>query len=83
MGVGRVTSRSARRRVTKCSSANQKGNLANHPATAWCKRMEIADRWVEIDAAVDVLGLLVEESVPPVVHVTCPACYAGVAAGGG
>jgi hypothetical protein len=52
-------------------------------ACSWCKRIAIADRWVEIDAAIDVLGLLVQEPVRPVIHVTCPACDTGVAAGGG
>jgi hypothetical protein len=52
-------------------------------ACSWCKRIEIGDHWVEVDAAIDGLGLLVQEPVRPVVHVTCPACYAAVAAGGG
>jgi hypothetical protein len=49
-------------------------------ACSWCKRIELGGHWVEVDAAIDVLGLLLQEPVRPVVYVTCPACYAAVVA---
>jgi hypothetical protein len=53
------------------------------PACSWCKRIEIGGHWIEVDAAIDVLGLLLQQPLRPVVHVTCPNCYATVAAAGG
>jgi hypothetical protein len=62
------------RRVSRSSEAID--------ACSWCKRIEIGGHWIEVDAAIDALGLLVQQRVPRVVHVTCPACYAAVSAAG-
>lgn len=45
----------------------------------WCKRVAVADNeWVEIEIAVDRLGLMADRSPVGVTHGMCPACFARV-----
>jgi hypothetical protein len=60
---------------------DRSGSRSGDPvrACSWCKRIEIGGHWLEVDVAIDVLGLLVQPPLRPVVYTTCPACYAAVA----
>lgn len=47
----------------------------------WCKRVAVADdEWVEVEIAVDRLGLMGGHSPVGVTHGMCPECYARVMA---
>ncbi len=52
-------------------------------ACSWCKRIDIGGHWIEVDAAIDVLGLFVDRPLRPVVYATCSTCYAAVDAARG
>jgi len=64
---------------------DRQGSRSGEPlhACSWCKRIDIGGHWLEVDAAIDVLGLLVQRPLRPVVYVTCPTCHAAVTAAQG
>ncbi len=41
----------------------------------WCKSVEVAGRWVEVEEAVAALGLFERLYLPRVTHGMCPPCY--------
>lgn len=46
----------------------------------WCKRVAIDDTWVEIEVAVDRLGIMDEQPAAGITHGMCPECVTRVAA---
>ena len=40
----------------------------------WCKRIPVGAQWVEIEEAVDQLGLMLSEALPKISHCICPEC---------
>jgi ActR/RegA family two-component response regulator len=40
----------------------------------WCNRVEADGRWVEVEVAVDLLGLFGDSPLPQLQHVICPMC---------
>jgi hypothetical protein len=43
---------------------------------SWCKRVFLAERWLEAEMAIEQFGLLLSESLPQITHSICPACRA-------
>ena len=41
---------------------------------SWCKAVEADDAWVEVEQAVERLGLLAAQALPRISHGICPAC---------
>jgi hypothetical protein len=41
---------------------------------AWCNRFDLAGRWLEVELAVEQLGLMHAETVPAVTHTICERC---------
>lgn len=41
---------------------------------SWCKKVEVAGRWVEIEEAVRSWKLLERDPPPPITHAICKAC---------
>jgi two-component system cell cycle sensor histidine kinase/response regulator CckA len=46
----------------------------------WCKRVAVADEWLEVELAIDRLGLLAGPPPSGITHGMCPACFARVMA---
>jgi hypothetical protein len=54
--------------------------LARNPrllvrSCSWCKKVEVGDRWCELDEAIRALKLFEEQDVPTLTHAMCPSCY--------
>jgi hypothetical protein len=45
---------------------------------SWCKRAAVADEWVEVEAAVERLGLFAGHSPFGITHGMCPECFARI-----
>lgn len=46
---------------------------------SWCKQVKVAEgQWLEIEAAIDELGLFHAQPVPRISHGMCPACLKSV-----
>ena len=41
---------------------------------SWCKAVETNHAWVEVEQAVERLGLLAAQALPPISHGLCPTC---------
>lgn len=41
----------------------------------WCKRVDVAGRWCEVEEAVAALNLFERDRLPLVTHGMCPLCY--------
>jgi hypothetical protein len=41
---------------------------------SWCRRVRAGERWVEIEEAVQAMGLLLEPQLPAITHAICPRC---------
>lgn len=41
---------------------------------AWCKQVNVAGRWLEVEEAVEALGLFGLETLPMLTHGACPVC---------
>ena len=41
---------------------------------SWCKRVFLADQWIEAEAAIDRLCLFASERLPQITHTICPVC---------
>lgn len=41
---------------------------------AWCQRVRVPDRWVEVEEAVPTLDVFTGESLPKLTHGICPDC---------
>jgi hypothetical protein len=41
---------------------------------AWCNRFDLGGRWLEVELAVEQLGLMHAETVPAVTHTICERC---------
>jgi hypothetical protein len=41
---------------------------------SWCRRARAGERWLEIEEAVEHLGLLHEHQLPEITHTICPRC---------
>jgi len=46
----------------------------------WCKRVAVADEWLEVELAVERLGLMTGKLSSGITHGMCPACFARVMA---
>jgi two-component system cell cycle sensor histidine kinase/response regulator CckA len=49
-------------------------------ACGWCKRVAIADDWVEVELAIEQLGVLSGQPFAGITHGMCPACFSRVMA---
>lgn len=45
---------------------------------SWCKRVQVDGEWLEVEAAVQRLGLMETATPPPITHGICPSCLARV-----
>jgi hypothetical protein len=45
---------------------------------SWCKRMKVEDRWEEVEDAVALLALFLQDRLPMITHGMCPRCYASI-----
>lgn len=45
---------------------------------SWCKRVAVADDWLEVEVAVERLGLFSNGSPVGITHGMCPACFARI-----
>lgn len=43
---------------------------------SWCKKVDAAGRWAEVEEAVALLGLFESLTLPNVTHAICESCYA-------
>lgn len=50
---------------------------------SWCKLVEVQESWVEIEIAVERLGLLTVSEPPLITHTMCPPCFARFTADAG
>jgi hypothetical protein len=41
---------------------------------SWCRRARAGEQWLEIEEAVEKLGLLNEHQLPAITHTICPRC---------
>jgi hypothetical protein len=41
---------------------------------SWCRKVKANARWLEVEEAVNALGLLLELALPPTNHGICPDC---------
>lgn len=41
---------------------------------SWCRKVEVARRWLDVEDAVEALGLLQEPALPAISHGICPEC---------
>lgn len=41
----------------------------------WCKRIEVGSRWLEVELAIEALGLFERSVLPDVSHGICPDCF--------
>ena len=48
---------------------------------AWCRMVEVAEEWREVEEAVEALGLFDARALPAITHGICPRCRAAVMAG--
>lgn len=46
----------------------------------WCKKVDLRGRWVEVEEAVEALGLFNQADLPQVTHGICDDCYVKMAA---
>jgi hypothetical protein len=54
----------------------QSGTLLT--ACGWCNRMAVGDDWVEVESAVERLGLFGSSRLPAITHGMCPRCFARI-----
>ena len=48
---------------------------------SWCRRVMVeSDQWEEVEKAIELLGLFLQEELPSITHGVCPECYAAVMA---
>ena len=45
---------------------------------SWCKRLAVANEWVEVEVAVERLGLFAGQPLIGITHGMCPGCFARI-----
>lgn len=45
---------------------------------SWCKRLKVEDRWVEVEEAIEPLGLFMRGPAPLMTHGMCSQCQADI-----
>jgi hypothetical protein len=55
--------------------AEERSPDESFPVCGWCRKSRLADgRWVEVDEAIDEMGLFTQTPLPRLTHGICPPC---------
>lgn len=41
---------------------------------SWCRQVRTGERWLEVEEAVEAMGLLLDHQLPAITHAICPRC---------
>ncbi len=67
------------RRAVMLLDSQAPRNASTLRVCSWCQRIDLdEDGWVEVEAAVERLGLLQAETLPALTHGICPPCLGGM-----
>ncbi len=71
---GRIERRAAREPVALFDRDAPRSTKALVTVCSWCKRVRVAGEWVEVEIAIERLGMFEREPVPGLTHGICAAC---------
>jgi len=68
-------------RVLDAALRNRSGDILS--MCSWCKAVYAQSAWIELEEAVQRLGILAESALPAISHGICPTCSERMLQGGG